>query len=54
MRLRGRFDHENEIYYGPRPLIADGNVASNELISKSGQRLYGYLVVTPFILSDTQ
>lgn len=53
VKLRGRFDHENEIYYGPRPLINEGSEAFSGLISKSGQRLYGYLVVTPFVLSDS-
>lgn len=53
VKLCGHFDHDKEIYYGPRPLITDGSVASSELISKSGQRLYGYLVITPFVLSDT-
>ncbi len=47
----GKFDHEKEIYIGPRSLIDDTKKETGGLIS-SGQS--GYLVITPFKLSDSK
>ncbi|KAK4303313.1 hypothetical protein Pmani_024656 [Petrolisthes manimaculis] len=51
VKLTGTFDHSQEIFLGPRPLLVGGDVkqAGSSLIS-SGQS--GYLVVTPFKLAD--
>lgn len=53
VRVQGQFDHSRELYIGPRTLIVDGDAASQSSLSthKSGVQA-GYLVVTPFHLSD--
>ncbi|XP_023727304.1 surfeit locus protein 1 isoform X2 [Cryptotermes secundus] len=53
VRVQGQFEHSRELYIGPRTLIADGDAASQSSLTthKSGVQS-GYLVVTPFHLSD--
>ncbi|XP_069670811.1 surfeit locus protein 1 [Periplaneta americana] len=53
VRMRGSFDHSRELYMGPRTLLVDGDAASQGGLTtqKSGVQS-GYLVVTPFHLSD--
>ena len=49
--LTGTFDHDKEVYLGPRSLIDPEKKETGGLIS-SGQT--GFLVVTPFKLSDSK
>ena len=49
--LTGTFEHDKEIYIGPRPLMGAEKKETGGLIS-SGQS--GYLVITPFKLSDSE
>uniref|UniRef100_A0A1B6EEY8 SURF1-like protein n=1 Tax=Clastoptera arizonana TaxID=38151 RepID=A0A1B6EEY8_9HEMI len=52
--VKGRYDHNNEVFIGPRSCLVDGGTPeSGELISMSGKESYGYLVITPFVLSST-
>lgn len=54
IKVKGRFDHENELYLGPRSLISKGESASEGgLISAGGKKTAGHLVITPFILSNS-
>ena len=51
--FRGQFDHSREILLGPKSLIDNrGGSLGGGIISAKGDRV-GYLVVTPFILSES-
>lgn len=53
VHIRGQFQHDKEIYIGPRSLLVEGDAATQSaLISKGQTTNQGYLVVTPFQLSD--
>ncbi|KRT82090.1 hypothetical protein AMK59_4503 [Oryctes borbonicus] len=53
VHVRGRFQHDKEIYIGPRSLLVEGDATTKSaLISKGQTTNQGYLVVTPFQLSD--
>lgn len=55
VRVRGEYDHAGEMYLGPRSLLLDGKSAyQGKLVSTSANNSSGFLVVTPFILSDTK
>ena len=51
VELFGTFEHDKEIYIGPRSLIGDEKNETGGLLS-SGQS--GYQVITPFKLSDSK
>ena len=51
--FRGQFDHSREILIGPKSFIDNrGGSVGGGIISAKGDRV-GYLVITPFILSET-
>ncbi|XP_054275998.1 surfeit locus protein 1-like [Macrosteles quadrilineatus] len=50
--VTGRFDHSEELFYGPKPCFVHGEV-KRDVIHPSGQESLGYNLVTPFVLSDT-
>lgn len=53
VHVKGRFVHDKEIYIGPRSLLVEGDASTqSSLISKGQNTNQGYLVVTPFELSD--
>nr|XP_022909975.1 surfeit locus protein 1 [Onthophagus taurus] len=53
IHVKGQFLHDKEMYMGPRSLLIDGDAASkSSLLSKGQTSTQGYLVVTPFKLSD--
>lgn len=53
IHVRGHFIHEKEIYMGPRTLLEHGDAATeSSLVSKDQNKTQGYLVITPFKLSD--
>lgn len=51
--VHGTFDHSKELFLGPKPCLVNGEAHGSDLMSKSGKGSYGYLIVTPFILSDS-
>ncbi|KAK9499841.1 hypothetical protein O3M35_002802 [Rhynocoris fuscipes] len=54
VRVRGHFDHSGEMYLGPRSLLSDGqSTYQGKLLSTASNNSSGYLVITPFLLSDT-
>uniref|UniRef100_A0A1B6I8V3 SURF1-like protein n=1 Tax=Homalodisca liturata TaxID=320908 RepID=A0A1B6I8V3_9HEMI len=50
--VKGTFDHENELFYGPKQCLVDGEPNPN-VVSKTGEASYGYNLITPFVLSDS-
>ena len=52
IKVRGKFDHTQELYMTPRSLMT-GSDHGLGLISIGGGNL-GSLVITPFIVSDTK
>lgn len=53
--VKGYFLHDKEIYIGPRSLLKDGDGSGGGgLISRGQSTNSGYLVVTPFKLSDRE
>uniref|UniRef100_A0A1B6MPM0 SURF1-like protein n=1 Tax=Graphocephala atropunctata TaxID=36148 RepID=A0A1B6MPM0_9HEMI len=50
--VKGTFDHENELLYGPKPCLVDGE-PNPHVVSKTGESSYGYNLVTAFTLSDS-
>ena len=50
---RGQFDHTQEILLGPKSFVDNrGGSVGGGIISAKGDRV-GYLVVTPFVLSES-
>nr|CAD7198284.1 unnamed protein product [Timema douglasi] len=53
VRVKGRFDHSQELYMGPRSLLVGGDAAGQGgMFSQSSGSQTGYLVITPFHLAD--
>lgn len=52
MTVKGTFDHKHEFYYGPKPCYVNGEPYP-EVVSKTGERSYGFNLITPFVLSDS-
>ncbi|GJQ71135.1 Surf1 [Trypoxylus dichotomus] len=53
VHVKGQFQHDKEIYIGPRSLLIEGDASTkSSLISKGQTTNQGYLVVTPFQLAD--
>ncbi|XP_014247599.1 surfeit locus protein 1 [Cimex lectularius] len=53
--VTGTFDHSQEMYLGPRSCLVEGESKfNNKLVSSRSNNAAGYLVITPFILSDTK
>ena len=53
VKTRGQFDNQREVIIGPRSFIdAKGEAVGGGIISARDSRV-GFLVVTPFILSET-
>ena len=51
--FRGQFDHSGEILLGPKSFIDNrGGSVGGGIISAKGDRV-GYLVITPFVLSES-
>ena len=51
--MRGKFDHGQEILIGPKSFIDNrGGATGGGIISAKGDRV-GYLVITPFVLSES-
>jgi len=50
--VTGTFDHENEIYYGPKACLINGEPNLN-VVSRTGEGSYGYNLVTPLVVSGT-
>ena len=49
----GQFDHSSEILLGPKSFIDNrGGSVGGGIISAKGDRV-GYLVITPFVLSES-
>uniref|UniRef100_A0A0K8SFG3 SURF1-like protein n=3 Tax=Lygus hesperus TaxID=30085 RepID=A0A0K8SFG3_LYGHE len=54
VHVKGRFDHSGEQYLGPRSCLSEGeSTYGGKLMSTAANNSSGYLVVTPFILSNT-
>ncbi|KAF6197481.1 hypothetical protein GE061_020164 [Apolygus lucorum] len=54
VRVRGTFDHSGEQYLGPRSCLNEGeSIYGGKLMSTALNNSSGYLVVTPFTLSDS-
>ncbi|CAG9862792.1 unnamed protein product [Phyllotreta striolata] len=55
VHARGTFLHDKELYIGPRSLLFEGDASSkSSLMTTSGSRSQGYLVVTPFKLENRE
>ncbi|RWS12511.1 Surfeit locus protein 1-like protein [Dinothrombium tinctorium] len=52
VKVKGKFDHSQEVYIGPRNLITKNEKKEGGLISSFSKATNGYFVVTPFELSD--
>nr|CAD7257429.1 unnamed protein product [Timema shepardi] len=53
VRVKGQFDHSQELYMGPRSLLMGGDAAGQGgMFSQSSGSQTGYLVITPFHLAD--
>lgn len=54
VRVKGTFDHSREVFLGPRSLLLNGAAVSQNtgLLSTQDANKTGYLVITPFKLSD--
>ncbi|KAL3283931.1 hypothetical protein HHI36_018099 [Cryptolaemus montrouzieri] len=51
---KGTFLHDKELYMGPRSLLVSGDAETEGgLLSKSGSSTQGYLVITPFMLENS-
>ena len=51
--MKGKFDHGQEILIGPKSFIDNrGGATGGGIISAKGDRV-GYLVITPFVLSES-
>lgn len=50
--LVGTFQHDKEVFIGPRSIVEDKNTPSTGGLISSGQS--GYHVVTPFKISGTE
>ncbi|CAH0546509.1 unnamed protein product [Brassicogethes aeneus] len=54
VRVKGHFLHEKEMYMGPRSLLVTGDASNkSSLFTGKTNTSHGFLVVTPFQLSDT-
>nr|CAD7457045.1 unnamed protein product [Timema tahoe] len=53
VQVKGRFDHSQELYMGPRSLLVGGDAAGQGgMFSQSSGSQSGYHVITPFHLAD--
>lgn len=50
VKLRGRFNHDQEMYLGPRSFIEKGDGTSNSGLFSQGNKGIGFNVVTPFTI----
>lgn len=54
VKVRGQFQHDKELYMGPRSFIKNNDGATKGSVFSSQNTGSGFLVITPFKLEDRE